>query len=116
MQPVRRPPRRMSHSSLIPIAADLAAALRRENLLPYPGVIAPRGGGGSVARVVVAVEANRIRLAVSAAGHQDLLLYGMIEQERVMAAVASVFPPGAIVVRDPNQLWAAPEPSAPRGP
>ena len=98
--------RRLPHTTLIEPATRADKALRAVGLVPYPGIIDPRGGSRGGARAIVVVEAGRVRVTVSGAGVQELLIYGPVPADTVLTALRSEFGEGKVSLRDPAKLWA----------
>lgn len=109
----RKPPRLANHTTLTESGRRAAEAIARAGLLPYPGVISPRGGRGGEARVTVTAEPGRVRVGVSGGGHQEILVYGPVPREPLVEALEAEFGLGRVAVRDPGGLWAEEIPSAP---
>lgn len=92
------------HSTVTDTAARVRRALLMADVLAHPGVINPRGGRGA-ARIIVTAEPGRIRISVSGAGHQELLVYGRVTRRDVVHPLEREFGTTAVTVRDPLGAW-----------
>ncbi|MEO5367050.1 MAG: hypothetical protein H7831_12035 [Magnetococcus sp. WYHC-3] len=88
--------RRTRHTTLIPTARRVHAALTAAGWRPHPGPIDPRGGRGGALRVKINADPGRTRIRVSGGGVQELYMYGPVDLQQVRQVLASTLGEAAI--------------------
>ena len=79
------------HQSLISGAKSVVKLLTKAGFKPHPGVIDGRGRRSGDVRIKVVSEPNRHHLIVSKDGVQEILLYGQVDTEHLLAVLKTKY-------------------------